>query len=130
MVHGLGIPLVKSDFYEIFGAGFDSGCIGSERDPARHAGMKRFLVPAFSTKALSDQEDIVQGCVDDFITKLKTAGGTGKDGLDMTVFHSQLIRHSSTSTGAILDHQGLSLLAKQFNCVSISQPSGRCMIIS
>ena len=112
MVHGLGIPLVKSDFYEIFGAGFDSGCIGSERDPARHAGMKRFLVPAFSTKALSDQEDIVQGCVDDFITKLKTAGGTGKDGLDMTVWYEMLA----------FDILGEMAFGESFHCIEEGKP--------
>ncbi|CAO1604330.1 hypothetical protein XANCAGTX0491_007889 [Xanthoria calcicola] len=44
----------KSDFYDIFGAGFKSGCIGSERDPVRHSQMKRLLAPAFSRKALAE----------------------------------------------------------------------------
>lgn len=26
-------PFIKSDFYDVFGSGFKTGCIGSERDP-------------------------------------------------------------------------------------------------
>lgn len=83
------LPFVKSNFYDIYGAGFNSRCIGSERDPAEHAQMKRFLAPAFSTKALSEQEDIVQSCVDAFVAKLETAGGT-KAGLNMTIWYEMV----------------------------------------
>ncbi|KAJ5973643.1 hypothetical protein N7481_010853 [Penicillium waksmanii] len=43
-------PLVKSKFYEIYGAGFDSLCIGSERNPDKHTRMKKSLSPAFSLR--------------------------------------------------------------------------------
>ncbi|KAL8626814.1 hypothetical protein Q9189_007497 [Teloschistes chrysophthalmus] len=61
---------VKSKFYEMYGAGFDSWCIGSERDPKIHGRMKKLLSHAFSTKALMEQEDIIQSSIDAFIDKI------------------------------------------------------------
>ncbi|KAI1358950.1 putative cytochrome P450 [Xylaria arbuscula] len=63
---------VKSDFYDIFGNGFKTGCIGSERNPKVHARKKKNLLAAFSAKALTSQEDIVQCCIDDFVSKIGT----------------------------------------------------------
>lgn len=72
--------LIKSEFYDIFGAAFDEACIGSERDPHKHAQKKRTLAAAFSPKALEAQEHIVQQVWDNFCFKVghasqKTAGG-------------------------------------------------------
>ncbi|PYI24529.1 putative cytochrome P450 [Aspergillus violaceofuscus CBS 115571] len=64
------IPFVKSQFYEIYGAGFDSLCIGSERDPQRHARMRKSLSPAFSPRSLNDQEAIVSQCIDRFVSRV------------------------------------------------------------
>jgi hypothetical protein len=50
---------VKSKFYEIYGSGYKSLCVGSERDPKKHGGMKKILAAAFSTRALVKQESIV-----------------------------------------------------------------------
>ncbi|KAL9040569.1 MAG: hypothetical protein Q9214_004436 [Letrouitia sp. 1 TL-2023] len=61
---------VKSKFYEMYGAGFNSWCIGSERDPKVHGRMKKLLSHAFSTKALIEQEDIIQKSIDAFIEKI------------------------------------------------------------
>lgn len=58
-------------------------CIGSERNPMRHNEMKRSLAAAFSTRALTDQEEIVQKCVNGFIEKLGEKG-TEPAGLNMT----------------------------------------------
>ena len=104
-------PFLKSDFYEIFGAGFDSLCIGSERDPAQHARMKRFLAPAFTTKALSEQEYIVQGCIDAFIAKLRTVGGA-KDGLNMTVWYEMIA----------FDILGEMAFGESFHCIEKEEP--------
>ena len=57
----------KSEFYDMYGSGYDSLCIGSERDPKTHGRMKKSLTAAFSTKALTEQEHIIQQCVDGFI---------------------------------------------------------------
>ncbi len=76
--------------------------------------MKRFLAPAFSTKALSEQEDIVQACVDAFIARLKTAGGTEKGGrgLDMTVWFEMLA----------FDILGEMAFGQSFHCVEAGEP--------
>ncbi|KAB8269484.1 cytochrome P450 [Aspergillus minisclerotigenes] len=65
-------PLVKSEFYEIYGSGFNSLCIGSERNPETHSRMRKSLAAAFSTKALLEQEDIIQECVNDFIEEIRS----------------------------------------------------------
>jgi hypothetical protein len=61
---------IKSDFYDIFGNGFRTGCIGSERNPKIHAKKKKNLLAAFSAKALAAQEDTIQGCIDSFVSKI------------------------------------------------------------
>ena len=75
--------MTKSEFYDMYGSGFDSLCIGSERDPRKHAEMKKSLSAAFSTKALVQQESIVRRCVDGFVQRLGADGATEK-GLNMT----------------------------------------------
>jgi hypothetical protein len=45
-------------------ARFKTGCIGSERDPQKHACKKKDLTAAFSNKSLQQQEVIVQDVVD------------------------------------------------------------------
>ncbi|KAK3203030.1 hypothetical protein GRF29_154g1517365 [Pseudopithomyces chartarum] len=62
--------LIKGEFYDIYGSGFKTGCIGSERDPARHARKKKNLTAAFSVRALQQQEEIVQRVIDDFIGRI------------------------------------------------------------
>ncbi|KAL8641831.1 MAG: hypothetical protein Q9226_008579 [Calogaya cf. arnoldii] len=107
-------PFSKSDFYDIFGAGFKSGCIGSERDPIRHSRMKRFLAPAFSRKALSEQEDIVQSCIDAFIPRVKTTNtnATKERELDMTVWFEMLA----------FDILGEMAFGESFHCVEAGKP--------
>ncbi|KAJ5218924.1 uncharacterized protein N7498_001023 [Penicillium cinerascens] len=51
-------PLVKSEFYDIYGSGFNSLCVGSERNPQVHNRMRKSLAAALSTKALLEQEDM------------------------------------------------------------------------
>ncbi|KAK1689331.1 cytochrome P450 [Colletotrichum godetiae] len=63
-------PVIKSEFYDIYGAGFKSLCIGSERDPHKHGKMRKMLSAAFSTKMLLDQEDIITKTVDAFVHRL------------------------------------------------------------
>ena len=65
---------LKSEFYDIFGAGYKCSCIGSERDPMSHGRMKKSLSTAFSTKALAEQEHIIQQCVDGFIWTIGLKG--------------------------------------------------------
>lgn len=79
--------IVKSEFYEMYGAGFKSLCIGSERNPSKHQQMRRSLSSAFSTKALSEQESIVARNIDGFIMKLGQLGGPETAGLDMSKWY-------------------------------------------
>ncbi|KAM5437368.1 hypothetical protein McanCB21832_002078 [Microsporum canis] len=81
--------MVKSEFYDMYGSGFDSLCIGSERKPQVHSRMRKSLTPAFSTKALAEQESIVQMCIDEFIEKVGEQG-TQEKGLDMTKWFEML----------------------------------------
>ncbi|PVH93071.1 cytochrome P450 monooxygenase [Periconia macrospinosa] len=75
---------VKSTFYNLYGAGFRSLCVGSERDPRRHGGMRKSLSSAFSTKSLTEQEDIVSNTVDRFISRIRTVEGAKTKGLNIT----------------------------------------------
>lgn len=96
-IYGLPAPgqeqLIKGELYDIFGAAYKTGCIGSERDPAVHSRKKKNLTAAFSSKALAGQESIVQACLDGFITKLgplsRESGGQGINvvkWLEMVIF--------------------------------------------
>ena len=78
---------MKSEFYEMYGAGFRSLCIGSERNPTKHQQMRRSLSSAFSTKALSEQESIVARNIDAFVMKLGRLGGPSTGGLDMSKWY-------------------------------------------
>ena len=49
--------------------------------------MRRSLSSAFSTRALSEQESIVAGSIDAFITKLGRLGGPKTKGLDMSKWY-------------------------------------------
>jgi hypothetical protein len=82
---------IKSEFYSIYGAGFRSLCIGSERDPKKHAQMRKMLSAAFATKALVEQEAIFTNVVDKFIGRIGVDGGpqcTG--GINMTKWYEMV----------------------------------------
>lgn len=88
---GGGKPtLIKSEFYELYGSGFRSLCIGSERDPHRHGQMRKSLSSAFSTKSLMEQESIVSQTVDLFIDRIGELGGKDSAGLNMTKWFEML----------------------------------------
>ncbi|KAJ5058638.1 cytochrome P450 [Bipolaris maydis] len=80
---------IKSEFYDVFGAGFKSLCIGSERDPHEHGRMRKMLSAAFSTRVLLEQEDIITKAVDQFIDKLGT-DGVQVNGLNMTKWYEMV----------------------------------------
>ena len=74
----------------MYGSAYNSTCIGSERDPKRHGGMKRNLAAAFSTQALMEQEDVIQGCIDGFIEKLRSLPEARGTGLNMTHWYEMI----------------------------------------
>ena len=73
----------KGELYDVISAGFDSGDIGTERNPQVHARMKRSLLGAFSTKSLREQESILHECIDKFIIAIGVKGQL-EQGIDMT----------------------------------------------
>lgn len=81
---------IKGDFYEIYGSAYKTGCIGSEREPATHARKKKNLAPAFTTRALSAQEHIVQQYMDVFIRKIGGLSLAGPQGLNLTKWFEML----------------------------------------
>ncbi|KAL4799277.1 cytochrome P450 [Aspergillus venezuelensis] len=81
---------IKSEFYDMYGSGFNSLCIGSERDPHKHRRMKASLSAAFSTKALSEQEHIVATAVDGLVNRLGELGVLKSKGVDMTKWYEMI----------------------------------------
>jgi cytochrome P450 len=74
----------KAPFYEVFAAGFASRCVGSERDPRKHGEMRKMLNPAFSQKSLLDQETIINGIIDKFITICGNQPSHSPKGMNVT----------------------------------------------
>ncbi|KAI2706025.1 hypothetical protein CBS147332_7269 [Penicillium roqueforti] len=105
------ITMVKSEFYEMFGSGFDSLCIASERNPRVHSRMRKSLTPAFSTKALVEQESIVQSCIDGFIEKVGERGTRG-EGLDLSKWFEMLA----------FDIVGEMAFGESFHCIENGKP--------
>lgn len=81
--------LPKSEFYDMYGSGFKTACVGSERDPKTHACKKKNLTAAFSTKALLEQESLVQDCIDGFVVKIGRLGKR-EGGVDMTAWYEMI----------------------------------------
>lgn len=88
----LGQPqLPKSDFYDIYGSGFQTACVGSERDPKVHARKKKNLTAAFSTRALGEQEGLVQEVINRFVGKIGRSDLGAKDGgVDLTEWYEMV----------------------------------------
>lgn len=114
-------PLVKSEFYDMYGSGYESGCIGSERDPQKHSRMKRSLTAAFSTKALLEQEDIVQHCIDRFIEKIGRLSLASAGGVDVTEWYEMVA----------FDILGEMAFGESFNCVRDGKRSrlASCVVV-
>ncbi|KAL8708612.1 MAG: hypothetical protein Q9220_006548 [cf. Caloplaca sp. 1 TL-2023] len=102
---------IKSKFYEMYGAGFNSWCIGSERDPKVHGRMKKLLSHAFSTKALLEQEDIIQSSIDAFIDKIGPTSQTPK-GLNVGEWYQMVA----------FDILGDMAFGESFHCIENGKP--------
>lgn len=82
---------VKGTFYEggnFAGRGITS--IVSERDPHRHANMRRLLANAFSLTSLIEQEELVQGSINRFIELVKTKTVERGEVFDLTKGYERL----------------------------------------
>lgn len=76
-------PFIKSDFYDGGSFAAEAHSIVSERDPAKHAVMRKYLSNAFSDRSLKEQEYLVSEVVDLFIKKI---GEKGVDGVDLVLW--------------------------------------------
>jgi len=91
----------------MYGSGFKTGCIGSERNPQEHAQKKRDLSAAFSTKSLSQQEEIIQRCIDGFITKIGDCSSRSADGINMVKWYEMVA----------FDAMGEMAFGESFHCI-------------
>lgn len=76
------LPFIKSPFYDGGSFADQAHSIVSERDPAIHGTMRKYLSHAFSDRSLKEQEDLVGEIVDEFITQLGL-NSSGEEGLDI-----------------------------------------------
>lgn len=108
--------LIKSEFYDIFGAGFQVPCIGSERSPSEHSRKKRTLAAVFSTKALTAQEHIVQRCWDDFVAKIGQVSQRSPQGINVAKWFEM----------AAFDVLGEMAFGESFGCVENGMYAWSC----
>lgn len=80
-------PFVKSLFYDGGNFASESLSIVSERDPKRHAEMRKYLASAFSDRTLKAQEPLVAEIVDRFVQKLGAAG-QAREGTDIVMWYN------------------------------------------
>ncbi|KAB2572470.1 cytochrome P450 [Lasiodiplodia theobromae] len=76
-------PFVKAPFYDGNMFSDMAHSIASECDPAKHAVMRKYLANAFTERSLREQEAIIGGHVDAFISKIGELG-SAKEGIDLT----------------------------------------------
>ena len=76
---------VKSEFYDGGNFANQAHSIVSERDPAKHAEMRKYLSNAFSDRSLKEQEYLVADVIDKFILEVEKRGAS-PDGVDMTLW--------------------------------------------
>jgi cytochrome P450 len=76
---------IKSSFYDGGNFANQAHSIVSERDPVKHAAMRKYLSNAFSDRSLKEQEYIIAGIIDKFVSQIE-ARGSGPDGIDLTLW--------------------------------------------
>lgn len=79
----------KSNFYEGGTFADQCGSIVSERDPDKHAQMRRYLSHAFSQRSLMEQEVIIAKLIDKFMGRLEARAVTGEE-VDLTVWFNMM----------------------------------------
>ncbi|KAI0550323.1 cytochrome P450 [Xylaria curta] len=80
---------VKSPFYDGGSFADVAHSIVSERDPAQHGVMRRYLSHAFSDRSLREQEGLVTEMVDLFINQIGILG-TKPGGIDIVMWYNLL----------------------------------------
>lgn len=75
--------ILKNEFYDMFGAGFEVQSLGTERDPVLAQEKRSLFSSALSARGLAQQEPIMHKNINLFVGKLSKLGNTEK-GIDMT----------------------------------------------
>lgn len=83
---GIG-TFIKSEFYDGGNFAAEALSIVSERDPKKHAEMRKYLASAFSDRSLKAQEPLIAHSVDLFVEKLGEAG-QGNRGTNMVMWYN------------------------------------------
>ncbi|ORY66218.1 benzoate 4-monooxygenase cytochrome P450 [Pseudomassariella vexata] len=78
-------PFIKSDFYDGGNFADEAHSIVSERDPDKHAYMRKYLRGAFSDRSLREQEYIIREHIDQFIERISEAG-CSPGGIDIVMW--------------------------------------------
>lgn len=86
------LPFIKSEFYEGGNFASETLSIVSERNPQRHARMRKYLANAFSDRSLGDQEPLIQEVVDQLMTK-STEHGSKPEGTNMVMWFNLATFH-------------------------------------
>ena len=73
--------------------------------------MKRLLTSAFSIRALNEQENITQDCIDTFVNKLQDIG-TSELGIDMMMWYEMIA----------FDILGEMAFGESFQCIENEKP--------
>ena len=76
-------PFPKSAFYDGGNFADQAHSIVSERDPAKHCEMRKYLSNAFSDRSLKEQEHLISGVIDDFCEQVGERG-SDQDGIDLS----------------------------------------------
>ena len=76
-------PFIKSEFYDGGNFAAEALSIVSERNPAKHSEMRKYLSSAFSDRSLREQEYLVAEIVDQFVEMLDDKEGGGGKELDL-----------------------------------------------
>ncbi|KAI6773102.1 hypothetical protein HG530_004060 [Fusarium avenaceum] len=70
------LPFIKSEFYDGGSFAAEAHSIVSERDPEKHAQMRRYLRDAFSDRSLREQETSINQAIDEFMDKIGEVGAS------------------------------------------------------
>lgn len=114
-----GRPKVPKDsFYDMFGAGFNEACLGSEKDPTRAGAKRALFMNAFSAKSLAEQEDVIQRNINQFVEKVGRLG-SGPNGIDMVKWYEMVS----------FDVLGEMAFGESFRCIENGKPVLPTMVI-
>ena len=82
-------PFIKSSFYDGGNFAGQAHSIVSERDPAKHSEMRKFLSNAFSDRSLKEQEYLIAGVIDQFCEQVGHYG-SDQGGIDLSKWFNLL----------------------------------------